>query len=353
MQIQSINAQIPIRNRSNNLSFGGVLHIDRSTNNINDSWFFRDIDTLEAASEHLRTVFPEGANVLVYASSTGEENISLKALLPDSKYKVIGYDNSKEIVNLGKRGVYSLFSHWYDSFLLPNKAYVLQDSGKGSAPYDTRKNISLREKFNRIMKEIPRADAFDNINNKTYYKKMKYSIPHFVEKFYCIRDQFKSDIDLRLGNVLNVGDVKTQRPVGAVFFRNAVYHLCGNNIDEVLLFNHPKGHVCDKQLLFDNFVNALHKTIADDGIFVLGSSLKEHLFWADPTTPKDKKAFFLNTNFFNKNIDIHMNHAIEQCYIKSPLEEALSKKFIPISYSFVESFGLKVKVPTIWKKIRI
>ena len=35
------------------VNFCAILHVDRRTKNINDSWFFRDIKTLEDATDHI------------------------------------------------------------------------------------------------------------------------------------------------------------------------------------------------------------------------------------------------------------------------------------------------------------
>ena len=332
-------------------SFNGVLHIDPGTGNINDSWFNRDINTLETAAENITMDFPKGADVLIYGCSTGEENISLKALLPDSRYRIIGYDTSADALRIGKRGVYSLFSNWYDSYLLPNAPESVFD---GVSKSQRKKMLDLREKFHDMMYEVPACNEYRDINNKTGYTGMKYSYPNFIEKFYSLRSNFRSQIDLRLGNFMKVGQVRKERPVGGIFFRNAIYHLCNNNINEVLSYNETPGRFANKQLLMENLVNGVHKTLDKGGVFVIGNHIKEHLYLADETVPPENTVNFCDTPFYVETNQHHRSHKYLRCCKDSPLLQALLKdgRFEPIGFSEVVSYNCRVKVPVMFKKIR-
>ena len=130
--------------QSYNPKFSGLLHVDSSNGNINDSWFYRDTATLKNAVENLKNDFPKGAEVLDFACSSGEEMISLKTLLEDAKYNIIGYDTSAEALKLGKKGVYTLFSQWYDSYLLPEITPV---SYPESIPPKAAKKADIKRKY--------------------------------------------------------------------------------------------------------------------------------------------------------------------------------------------------------------
>ena len=337
-------------------SFTGVLHIDPKTGNINDSWFFRDQKTLETSAKHIKTYFPDGADILDYACSTGEEEISLKALMPQSKYRVIGYDNSADALRIGKRGVYTLFSGWFDSYLLPNSSF-LELEGKSPTVLKQifQKTDELRKKFHEIMYEVPPSREYRDINNKCGFSNLKYRNKNFVQKFYRVRDEFKDQLDLRYGNFLNVGQVRKERPVGAIFFRNAIYHLCRNDINEILDFNMPVHNITDKKHLMERLIDGVYKTLDDNGIFVIGNHIKEHLFIADDTLPASKTARLENTPFYNPNNIHHQAHKSLKCFKESPLISALYKggRFVPIEFSKVVSHGCEVVVPVVFKKVKI
>lgn len=331
-----------------------MLHIDKTNGNINDSWFFRDYETLENAAKHIAKDFPQGADILDYACSSGEESISIASLLSDKKYKVIGYDTSTDAIRLGKRGVYSLFSSWYDSYLIPDENLPLAQSVlENHSKEECLKMQNFRRVFHKIMKEIPESPQYKDINNKSSYTGLKYQIPNFTEKFYRLKDEFKDLVDLRLGNFINIGQIKKEKPVGAIFFRNAIYHLCNNNINEVFDYNAPSGAFRNKNILMEFLVNGIYKTLDKNGIFVLGNHIKEHLYWADETTPLQNTIHFCDTPFYNDRLTNHRKYKLIKCFKDSPLEQALLKdnRFEPVAFSFVK-FGEKIKkVPVIWKKI--
>ena len=339
-----------LRNKpAQNINFGGILHIDPRTKEINDSWFNRDGKTLQKASDEIRANFPNGADVLIYGCSTGEENISFKTYLPESKYRAIGYDTSGSALRLGKRGVYSVFSGWYDSYLLP---FDSKREIKGKYPDEYENLLKFREKFYDITYEVPACNEYRDINNKTDYMKLKYSNPSFVEKYYCLRSNYKNQMDLRHGNFLDVGKVRKERPVGGISFRNALYHLCENNVNEVLNFDTPSGSIKNKKNLIENLVNGVYRTLDDGGVFVIGNHLKEHLFLADETTPKENVINFCDTPFYVESNANHRAHKFMKCFKTSPLVEALLKdgKFEPIGFSDVTTYHCKVRVPVLFKK---
>ncbi len=340
----------------NNVKFTGILHIDKKNGNINDSWFFRDEKILASSADHIKTFFPEGADVLIYGCSVGEENISFKSFVPESKYRVIGYDTSTDALRIGKRGVYSLFSNWHDSYLMPNMNYPLAECELANhSKEECIKMQELRRKFHEIMYEVPASEEYRDINNKYGFIVMKYQNKNFVEKFYRVRDKFTKQIDLRFGNFINVGQIKKERPVGGIFFRNAIYHLCGNNVNEVLNFNAPVQicHNIDK--LMEYAVSCVHKTLDNDGIFVIGNHIKEHLYLADDLADKSKTISFCDTPYFVESNIKHQEYRNLKFYKESPLLTALLKdgNFEPIKYSVLSAFGSKIEVPVMFKKVRI
>ena len=324
-------------------SFQGLLHIDPQTKVPLDSWFFRDINTITTATQEVKKEFPNGTNILDFACSNGEEMISLKALLPEKEYKLIGYDSSSSALKLARKGLYTIFSHWYDSFLLP------QERANGIQQ-------KLKNNFYNIMEETVPEDKYPLINNKTCYFRIKNSIPNFQEKFFKIKASYANDIDIRSGNIMNLDEFRIKN-IGAIFFRNALYQMTGNDLNERIeqrkFLETPN---VNKKELIEKFVDKIHKKLEKGGVFVIGNHIKDHVFLADQNTPEEETIKFFNTEFFDKDNHLHKQASELRLYKKSPLVSALEKgkRFIPIGYSttHLEYGGVKIKIPTVWKKIK-
>lgn len=345
MRIQNSNLQ-------KQTFFKGLLHQDK-TGFVNDSSFFRDYQTLKQATEYIKEQFPQGAEILDYACSNGEETISLKCLLDDFDYKIIGYDCSTDALKLARKGVYTVFSHWDDSYLIKEDIY---DNLIANSELPSKKEQSiLREKFNRVMREISYNPRYSDINNKSCFASFKDNNKLFQEKFFEVRNKYKPDIDIRRGNILNIINRRSEKPVAAVFFRNALYHLCENNITEVV-FNKAKINTdIDRKAILKDLVDRVHQHLDKNGIFVLGVHVKDHLFWADKYTSPDNTIKLKDTGFF-KNSVFTKNSREEAlnglCTKISPLVEALTDRFIPIGFSKSRELYKSMSVPTIWKKVR-
>ena len=324
-------------------AFGSLLSCDPKTGCPIDSWFFRDYTTLSTAANEIKTTFPNGTSILDFACSNGEEMISLKVLLPEKHYNIIGYDTSEHALKLAKKGFYTVFSNWYDSFLLPDCA------PKGE-------EADLHKAFHFIMKqEIPPVlDRF--INNKVSFLNVKNYIPNFKEMFFKVRDNYLENIDIRRGDIRNLGNNRTLN-TGAIFFRNAFYQICGNDLSERL-----KGNLdfeilnIDKQKAAQELVDKVYNKLEPGGIFVIGDHIKDHLFVADKFVPDENVIRFSDTVFYNPKLANHQANADMKVYKKSPLAVALEKdgKFSPIGFSttFLEYGDIKLKVPTIWKRLK-
>ena len=329
----------------NRLSFQGLLYCDPKTKMPLDSWFFRDYDTLKKAADEIKTTFPEGAEVWDFACSYGEETISIKSLLEDPKYKVIGYDSSTSALKLAKKGIYTIFSNWYDSFLLPNE----DPQGEEKV---------LKDKFYRIMEETfpQREDRY--INNKATYFDIKKFFVNFQEKFFRISPQKLEQIDIRKGNINCIENYRNQDKVGAVFFRNALYQMVGNDLNETIeqrkYFNSRS--VNNKKEIIEKFVDRIHRKLENGGIFVIGDHIKDHLFLADYNLSDDEVVLFKDTPFFDIGDKKHVCASNLKLFKESPLKTSLEKnnRFIPVGFSktWLTYGGNKITVPTVWKKIR-
>ncbi len=345
MQITPQYRKIQHTPKINQPAFKGLMRLDPKTYAPLDSWFFRDYNTLKAAADEIKYTFPQGAEVLDYACSNGEETISLKALLPDTRYKIIGYDTSESALKLARRGIYTVFSHWHDSFLLPD-----------SSP--NRIERSLKSGFYNIMEETG-PDAGDLfINNKKTYFMLKKGLPGFVERFFRISPEMKEEIDIRRGSIQNLAKYRSQtsKPLGAVFFRNALYQLCGNDLNETIEQRKTSTFSYDKKAIIEDFVDKLYSRLDRGGIFVIGDHIKDHLFLADKMTPDEETIFFKDSPFFNELDDRHKKVPFIRLFKESPLTTALEKnnRFTPVGYSTTRlvTGGKNMIVPTIWKILK-
>ena len=248
--------------------------------------------------------------------------------------------------------IYSLFPYWNDSFLLPNYNFA-QSYLTTHSKEKCKEEYALKKLFHSFMEEVPAFSEYNDINNKSQFNSLRDKTDFFYEKFYRLKEEYKSLIDLRLGDIMSVGKYNKKGPVGAIFFRNAMYHLCQNNINEVFDYSERPKMAINKKDALKDLVRGIHKTLDLNGIFIIGNHIKEHLFWADNSTLPSEKILFCETPFFNSLSKKHLKCKNIMCYKTSPLVQVLEKKFEPVFYSKVNFFGKNISVPVIWKKIRL
>ncbi len=156
------------------------LKLKNDENNYSDTCFYRDADTLDCAATLLEKTFPKGTDILDFASSNGEEAISLYSLIDKSngKYKIYCFDTSDRAVELGKKGIYTVFYPMsYDYLLLPEFS-MLDDS-------NTRE---IKSKFYSVMEETKKPSY--EINDINYLCQLERS-PYFKIKYYKLKDEHK------------------------------------------------------------------------------------------------------------------------------------------------------------------
>lgn len=326
-------------------AFKGLLYIDPKTKMPLDSWFYRDYATLEAANYEIEKTFPNGAEIWDFACANAEETISEKTLLENPKYKLIGYDSSTSAIKLAKKGIYTVFSNWYDSFLLPDST---QDN----------KELYLKDKFYNIMEEIEPPETERHINNKADYFNIKKFYHSFQEKYFQVKPQRRKEIDIRTGNINRIENYRNNDKIGAVFFRNALYQMTGNDINETIEQRKyfSSGATPDKKRIIEELVNKIHSKLAAGGVFVIGDHIKDHLFLADKNLPNSEIVLFKDTPYFEPENRKHLFASQVKLFKESPLKTALEKagRFVPVGFSQTSLTygGIKIKVPTVWKKVK-
>lgn len=331
------------------ISFGSLR---RTITKPIDTDFFRGINTLKTAVNYILRKYPRGTNILDYACSSGEETLSLAMLLGD-RYRIIGLDSDSDAIKLAKNGIHSVFSDCEDSFLLGHESKL------------TREQAYLKQLFHKYFS--PTEEPECSLNNSSGYLSRVISA-RFKEEHFKMESAATRHVEFRdpaVGDVLNVDSFEPTKRVGGIFFRNAFYHLTGNNISEIL-----KGGTIIKPDTekIAKIVDRVHSRLDDDGIFVIGSHTKEHLFIASENTADSETIKYSDTETYKANKEKLQilwgtssgNKAIENLsrlkdlrFLKtSPLRSALEKdgKFIPVYWDRVEEFP-ELKVPVIWQKV--
>lgn len=337
MQISSITPNLSINgiNTPKRQSFGSYLCIDRVSNSTLDSAFFRENKTLQTVIKNLEKGFPNGAAILDYACSNGEEAISLLAQLKNRfKYAIKAFDISPIALERAKTGEHSVFSGFLDSFLI-GKTYSNEEA-------------NLKKLFLSVMQPIEKPSAL--INGSLTYTKLTNHLSDFEEKYFKVKNKYMTLIEYSKGDIRNLNNLEFDRPVGAILFRNAFYHLCNNRIIEALEGKNRNIFYSDKIDVAEDIVNKVHQKLEKGGVFAIGDHFKDNIFIADKSTPIKQTVKFKDTAFFT---DKYVN-AKEVLFIKkSPIVTALLKdgKFRPVHYSYVEFLGNTYKYPTVWKKV--
>lgn len=297
-------------------------------NDFCDTYFYRDLYTMLNACRILNETFPNGADIMDFACSNGEEAISIHSLINDKdkiNYNIYGYDKNPKAVELAKNGVYSVFNiETGDDFLLDKKQ-------KNSVYEDVTRC------FYEIMEETKKPDY--EINDKKYIDFLN-EVPDFKIKYFKIKDEYKNSFNFESADINDIKNLKPEK-AGAIFFRNAVYILTNNySLDEFQVGLTDTS--ANKEAIINDLVDKVYDKLLPGGIFVLGSSEKEHIFLADDYTPIE------NTMF----VDGYMTYVCK----KSPLEAALEKdgRFKPVLKSKVWSTldDKEIMVPTIWQKVK-
>lgn len=313
------------------INFKSLKATDGDENLFLDTAFYRDFSTLIGVARLIQETFPNGADIMDFACSNGEEAISLHSLIndnknDDNKYKIYCYDTSDKALKLAKNNIYMVHNALYDSFLIDDKTL--------DPMYDFIKN-----RFYQIMEEVPApklsllGETFDsNLNSLHVFND---------EKYFRVKDKYRNNFKFQKGDIRNIANIQPDKQVGAVFFRNALYHLTNN---------HPFGRIYDEETLnkiwntnkeevLEDIVDKVYDKLLPGGFFVLGTDEKEHVYQADKFTPKDEI-------FFDE-----MNN--EYLRIKSPLLKALHKddRFTPVISAKCYTRGMgDFTVYTVWQK---
>ncbi len=318
---------------------------------IHETYFFRDIDTLNFTVNYLKDNYPQGANIAEFAASTGEEAYSLAMLLnsanKDKRYTITGYDIVPSLLNSRKNHLYEITSGSVETFL------HYQDN------VHYKKNPELKRLFDDFFTPIPRDWYFvENIDRELIktikslkktkdedeIKKLKYylqylsiSVQDRYNAYYIPKkDAFNNVVSFKTGDICDLGtklDLPDNSPV--IFFKNALYH--------IISFSPKEG---DDFSAAKNLITQINKKLPIGGLFVMGALPADHMYEN-------------NKHDYSKDLKtIVQDGKIISVYDESRVHNILRNKgFEPVFYQQeFDVMGDPIKngnyLPSVWKKVR-
>ena len=309
------------------------LRLSNGENDYSDTSFFRDSKTLEKSANLLKSTFPQGCDILDFAASNGEESISLYSYIGDDKFKIHAYDRSEKAIDLGKKGVYSIFNIWAKDRFLINDSELEEKS-----EHKKERQLRIRELFNKIMERVSKPEY--EINDSDFLEMLE-QIEGSEVQYFKLKDKFRDKFEFDIADINQIEDLAQDKEVGAVLFRNAMYIPTGNlAVNE---FSFDTSEPIDKEKVIEDIVKKVYNALKPEGLFILGNIEKEHIYLADEKIPQEEKYFIREYC-----VDI---------FKESPLRRALEKngRFKPVGYSKVSQPHLLFPdelLPTIWQKTK-
>ena len=308
------------------------------------TYFFRNIKTLDFIKDYALKTFPQGTPVAVFGCSTGEEPYSLATMFMqhnrDKKYPITGYDLISKIINIAKTGLFRNDYKAYEGFLTDGSKVTDFNS-----PYKT----AFWEYFEQIPSEISGLIT-DNVIKKASRDILTETDPTKIKELkkilmfshvpcserhgtfvYPKPGVFDEIVDFEVGDIHDLNNqLKLPKNTGVIMFKNAWYQLTGFN------FQIPASNVVLDDV--SQVLDKIKKSLADNGILVVGQFKNDHLFDSSQAT---------------RHI-VQNGEKIEICD-STPFHKLLRKKgFKPVFYEVIHYKGKEVEngvyLPSVWRK---
>ena len=267
--------------------------------------FFRDLDTLNTVVNYLEKTFPKGTVILDYACSSGKEALSLNMLFKDrSKYKIKGFDISKNAIDYANKGFCGIYSS--EEFLI--------------MPEDSIEDEPKKELSNIFKKFF---DETEEGETEPFY--------FFLKCFgkVKVKESFKDNVSFALGDINDVHKAAKRQKVGAIFFRNAFHQMFYE------YFLNDWYYSGDHDAKINDIIRKIYNRLEPGGIFVTGDCYEEHIINAWTSTPQEECR------------EVEIEGKQKRILKKPPIHKALENQgFVPI-YSTPGKVG---EIPTVWQK---
>ena len=320
-------AEVSAQNyRANFLPAFTSLKYKEGENNFCDTSFFRDYETLEAAAKILKRNFPHGTDILDFASSNGEEAVSLYAILNSGqkgKYKILCFDKSQNIIDIANKGVYTVYNG------VSEDGFLLMDELKD------KRNRKLKAYFDKMMEEVPAPSHKINDEHFMNFISQMYE-DEFKIKHFKIRDKYKDNFQFNVGDINDIDKLFPDKKAGAILFRNAFYIPTHN-----LALNEFQSDIrtdINKQEIIDKIVDKVYDKLLPGGLFILGDNEKDHVFISDECLT-DAETLFVPSYFAT-------------IYKQPPVYKALTRehRFSPVHKKMINCAMGKMEIFTVWQK---
>lgn len=334
-----------------------------------NSYFYRSYGTLEDLKNNVTQFLPKNSLVVSAGCSTGEEIASFRSLFdnPDD-YSYMGIDVQKDVIDIAKKEIYTLFPDWFDSFLLMSDKDLSQSE--------------ILLKFKKCffkMFEPTEKPPYEINNDPDFLAKRELGMTY--EEFFKIKDEYKNKLQFLQRDVRDINKIDTgDKKIGAVLLRNTFYHPLENHIDELLNSkNIAVSPNINRQAVVDEIIDPIYEVLLPKGSFALGNETKDHFIPADSFTPSwnimyvadlpnyrlylqdlQKKAALPEKKLFDIQSEIEKIKALGEIKLckKSPIEIALQKdgRFIPSNNVKVELntpfANIRKNTSTVWQKAK-
>lgn len=248
---------------------------------------FRDVASLEFVKNYLKETFPnkEKLKIIVGAASSGEESVTLSMLLDSLKKKaeILGFDLSENSVKQAKSRKYVLstptkvpegYTNLYDSAYISayDDAFLCF---KQETPL-TPKQKEYKKLFEDFFEQIetpddkkPRISLGQKINNYILKRFLKIYAGKLENKYFKLKDDKALNCDFVKGDILELNKIVKEKEADVILFRNALYHLVTDLINNNIHLPKPKEEAAS---ILEKVFKQIHKSLSKDGVFVLGAN---------------------------------------------------------------------------------
>lgn len=342
-----------LNNRRNQVSFSGYnnkTYNVRSKNKmaycIHETYFFRNIESLEFIRDYILKNFPKGTNIADFGCSNGEEAYSLGMLLSrqnkDQKYKITGYDLSQKVLNLAQSGPFERLDGKSESVINIDREYNISSRkylrdlffecfDKLPAKYlqsclsnEQKQHLDEKIKNQKDLEKLLILKCIKNMASNPY----KYD----PGNIYLPKADFvKGVFDFKQGDINDISQIlKPEGKTGVIIFKNAWYHVTGSRrtyaSEEIELEKAEK------------IMKAANKILLTNGILVVGNLQNDHLYSG------------------NQGRYLYQNDKRIKICDDTPFHNALRKSgFKPIFYEQIksehdENIKKEIYLPSVWQK---
>ena len=340
---------------SRKISFNGYNEISRGISSENkqdyllhETYFFRNIETLEFVKDHLLKNFKNGTHIANFGCSIGAEPYSLMALLyknnKDKKYKITGFDLSPKEIELAKTGPFTIEHKAYEGLI--NNDFEYENSDRKYLKkvfydcFDKLPDKFINYNFSNQDKElIKKGIAKETDSKKLTRLKMIQNLSclkSYQKKYAHIpKPEFvKDSIDFKVGDVNKLGEIiKPDSKTGVIIFKNAWYHITGSR--DAYRGYYPMDKINLEKA--EKIIKSASKVLPKKGLLVVGELRHDHLYDNQPT-----RLIMQN----GKRISV---------FDYSPFHDVLRENgFKPVFYEQskdVDGYASGAYMPSVWQKI--